>query len=186
MDKRINQLLEQIQQDQTEAMNELYERSRHGVYAFILPYIRDHQLAEDILQETYLKIFQHVGSYKKNTNGLNWMLTIAKNTALNAIVKRNREEQIDPVNESYRFPAVKETVVVDAPTIELAKRVLDEQEQQIIYLFAIAEYKHREIALMLDLPLGTVTWKYNQAIKKMKEALKGGPNHERKRHPKQD
>lgn len=39
-------------------------------------------------------------------------------------------------------------------------------------LFAVGEYKHREIAEMLNLPIGTVTWKYNNAIKKLKEAIK--------------
>lgn len=172
MDLRINTLLEKLRK-QPEAMNALYEHSKHGVYAFILATIKDYQLAEDIMQETYMKIYQNIGQFKKNTNGINWMLTIARNTALTMLERRNREEQIDPQTESYRFPSVKEVIMVNSPTIELAKKVLDEQEQQIVYLFAIAEYKHREIALMLDLPLGTVTWKYNEALKKLRKELEG-------------
>ncbi len=172
MDQRINTLLEKLRK-QPEAMNELYEHSKKGVYAFILATIKDYQLAEDIMQETYMKVYKSLGQYQANTNGINWILTIARNTALTTLEQRNREEQIDPQTESYRFPSVTETVMVSSPTIELAKKILDEQEQQIVYLYAIAEYKHREIAFMLDLPLGTVTWKYNEALKKLKKGLEG-------------
>jgi len=175
MDLRINTLLEKLRKH-PEAMNELYEHSKHGVYAFILATIKDYQLAEDIMQETYLKVYQNIRQYKNQTNGINWILTIARNTALTMLVRKNREEQVDPQTEEYRFPSVKETIIVSSPTIELAKKILDEQEQQIVYLFAIAQYKHREIALMLDLPLGTVTWKYSEAIKKLRKEMEGKHN----------
>ena len=49
------------------------------------------------------------------------------------------------------------------------KKVLNEDELQIVLLHVVAGYKHREIAAMLDKPLGTVTWTYNNAIKKSRE-----------------
>lgn len=108
MDQRINTLLEKLRK-QPEAMNELYEHSKKGVYAFILATIKDYQLAEDIMQETYMKVYKSLGQYQANTNGINWILTIARNTALTTLERRNREEQIDPQTESYRFPSVTET-----------------------------------------------------------------------------
>ena len=48
---------------------------------------------------------------------------------------------------------------------------LKEEDYKILYLYIIGEYKHREIAEILNLPLGTVTWKYKNSLKKLKKVL---------------
>ena len=48
-------------------------------------------------------------------------------------------------------------------------RSLSAEEKEIVLLHAVWDYKHREIAKMLSLPLGTVTWKYKKALKKLKK-----------------
>ena len=57
------------------------------------------------------------------------------------------------------------------PTIALANKVLAEDEFNIVMMYAIGEYKHKEIADFLHMPLGTVTWKYANALKKLKKAI---------------
>ena len=59
----------------------------------------------------------------------------------------------------------------DGSLIELALKNLKEVEFQILMLCEIKGYKRREVAEMLDMPIGTVTWHYNQALKKLKEIL---------------
>jgi RNA polymerase sigma-70 factor, ECF subfamily len=168
----LESLLYQIKTGHHDAMNALYEQTRRGVFAFLLPYVNDAYLAEDLMQETYLKVFQSIHLYDDKNKGINWILTIARNTALNLIHQRQRENQIDPDVLSQTVAASADTYQLDSPLIALAKKTLPQDEQTILFLYAIGEYKHREIALMLSIPLGTVTWKYNQAIKKMKEVLK--------------
>ena len=55
--------------------------------------------------------------------------------------------------------------------MDLITRVLTEEEQKIVTLFVLWDYKHREIAEMLDCPIGTVTSKYKRAIGKLKKYL---------------
>ena len=55
--------------------------------------------------------------------------------------------------------------------IDLAKRLLPEDEFVILMLITAAGYKRREIAEMLDMPVPTVTWKFNKAIDKMRKSL---------------
>jgi RNA polymerase sigma-70 factor (ECF subfamily) len=171
MNAHINTLLIRIQQGEVEAMNELYIETKRGVFSFILPYLNDVHLSEDIMQETYMKIFQNIQQYHPQTNGLNWILTIAKNTAINLIHVRQREDSFDAQDMNDRLDGGLDTYDLDSPIIQKAKEILPKDEATIVFLYAIGEYKHREIASMLSLPLGTVTWKYNKAMKTLKEVF---------------
>ncbi len=172
MNASINALLVRIQQGEVEAMNELYLQTKRGVFSFVLPYLRDMHLCEDIMQDTYVKIFQNIQQFQPKTNGLNWMLTIAKNTALNLINVRQREDSFDTQEMNDVLDGGQDTYEFDSPIIQKAKALLPEDEAHIVFLYAIGDYKHREIATMLSLPLGTVTWKYNKAMKTLREAFR--------------
>ena len=160
------------------ALKGIYESTQKGVFSFVLPILRDYDKAEDIMQQTYVQVYEKIEQYDNSKNPLNWILTIAKNLALNEINKANREvttDFMDSINGDKVFTC--DTKEFDTPTIDLANKILSPSELQIVMLYAIAEYKHREIAEMLDMPVGTVTWKYSEAIKKLQKALKD--NYER-------
>ena len=55
---------------------------------------------------------------------------------------------------------------------KIAKKILNSEELEIVLLYVVSGYKHREIAKILDKPLGTILWSYNNSIKKLKKALK--------------
>lgn len=76
-------------------------------------------------------------------------------------------DDADPINKlGYIDPKDN-----DVSTWNLAKKILKEEDYKILYLYIIGEYKHREIAEILNLPLGTVTWKYKNSLKKLKKVL---------------
>jgi len=174
MRQEIDRAIISIQNGDGNGLALLYELTRRAVFAFVLPIINDYQLAEDIMQETYVKAYRAAGSYEPGTSGINWLFTIARNRALNIIKERHRDEQVDFDAQHERAGAIVEKPNWDTPTIDLAKSVLEPDEQNILFLHAIGEYKHREIAELMGLPLGTVTWKYQTAVKKMQQNLKEG------------
>ena len=67
----INALLLQIKKGKRQAMQDLYEQTRRGVFAFILPYLKDTQLTEDVMQDSYLKVMDNIQQYQVTTNGMN-------------------------------------------------------------------------------------------------------------------
>lgn len=168
----INTLLLEIQKGNQASLKDLYDSTRFAVFAFILPYLYDQQLAEDVMQDTYLKVLDRIASYRSNDNGMNWLLTIAKHTAFDLIKHRKHESQVDREVLEATMPSDRDVYDLASPIIQSAKKVLDKDEQTILFLYALGEYKHREIAVMLNIPIGTVLWKYQNAIKKMKEVLK--------------
>lgn len=171
MNKReIDSALIKTASGDNDAFERLYEETKRGVYSYLFSYFDNVADCEDAMQDTYLKIKQNINRYTPGTNGLAWILQIAKNTALNALrSKRLRENCIvyaeEPTTglENYEL---KETLTT------IMKRVLDEDEQRIIILHAIWGYKHKEIAKIMDKPVGTVTSKYKRAVDKLKTAWK--------------
>ncbi len=164
--RELDKLLNKIREGDNAAFEELYARTKRGVYAFLYTYFRYPADVEDAMQATYLRIKTGISGYAPGSNGRAWILQIAKNYALNELRKNRREVSTDDVELSY------EQNFDEGSVTELMKRVLTEEEQRIVTLHVLWKYKHREIGEMLDLPTGTVTSKYKRAIEKLKNALK--------------
>ena len=166
MDKKyIDSLLYKISNGDNRAFEELYLKTRKGVFSFLYTYLQNYHDAEDAMQSVYLRIKRSIHTYTQGTNGSAWILQIAKNCALTELKKNKPTEELDSVPEaSYDF---------EYNTItDVMKRVLSDEEQRIVTLHVLWNYKHREIANALEIPTGTVTSKYKRAIEKLKNELK--------------
>ncbi len=172
MSTNLENALQRLKGHDLDGLREIYELTSRGVFTFVLPIVQDYQLAEDIMQETYVKVNDRIESYTPNTNGRNWILTIAKNIALDELRKRKHEEAVDFDDERQTLGSYSLPEDLDTPTIRLANEILPPDEMEIVLLFAIGDYKHREIAQILNMPIGTVTWKYHNALEKLKKAIK--------------
>lgn len=164
--QHINEIMEELKDNQLDMFDLLYQETSRQLYLHILSIVKNSATAEEVLQETYLKILKNVRSWKKNTNALNWMITIARNEAINTYNKRKREVQANPQESDYLF---QEEPNRNTPLIELMYLILTNQEIELITLHAINGLTHKEIAKILKKPIGTVSWQYNQAIKKLRE-----------------
>ena len=146
----------------------IYERTSKTVYFAALYIVRDRAHAEDIMQETYLRALNSLGSYSRGTNFTAWLTRIAKNLALNHVKSAKRTIPTDFQEDSYKYG----TQETHLPYVfDVAAKVLSEEEYNILMLCHVAGYKRREVAQMLQMPIGTVTWKNNEALKKLKKVL---------------
>lgn len=162
---QIDKLLCSIAQGSEQAFETLYLQTKKGVFAFVYSYLNNREDTEDVMQTVYLKIKLNISKYAKGTNGRAWILQIAKNLALDCIRKRYNTESIDDVVIPYNDQPI-------GTVSDVMKKVLSPQEERIVVLHVLWGYKHREIARILDCPIGTVTSKYKRAIQKMQTALK--------------
>ena len=172
MKEKLERAMIALQNGDTNSLATIYDLTSKGVFTFVLPIVRDYATAEDIMQQTYISVYEKIASYQSGTNARNWILTIAKNLAINEFNKQKKIVGFD-YDEEQSLPeglySLDETL--DTPTIRIANEILTEEEFKIVIMFAIGEYKHREIAELLGLPLGTVTWKYKNAIEKIKNEI---------------
>jgi len=164
--QELDVLLVQMSGGDNAAFEKLYAVTKRGVYAFLYTYFHNAADTEDGMQTVYLKVKKGIHTYKAGSNASAWLLQIAKNHALSVLAKRRNEVSTDEIEVPYHADFDGGTVT------DAMQRVLTEEEQRIVTLHVIWEYKHREIGEMLGCPTGTVTSKYKRAIEKLQNALK--------------
>ena len=150
------------------AFDAVYDMTHRAVYFRILYVVRDKMYAEDILHDAYLRAMQNISSYIAGTDFIAWLTRIGKNLALNFLEKKKREELTDFQTDAHRYG----TAEPEIPFLfDLARKVLSEDEYEILMLCQVSGYKRREVAEMLSMPVATVTWKNNEALKKLKRQM---------------
>ncbi|RGY98264.1 RNA polymerase sigma factor [Clostridium sp. AM58-1XD] len=168
------ELLERVGMGDEEAFRQLYQSTDRTIYSFILSIVKNVQDAEEIMQETYLKVWTSAASYKSQGKPLAWMFTIARNLCYMKF--RDQKHQADiglddlTGEETGEFCPQLENIA-DKLALQAALEILKEEERQIVMLHAAAGMKHREIAASLKMPLATVLSKYNRAMKKLENYL---------------
>lgn len=174
MAEHIERLVGRLKNGDRTVFDEIYERTRKTVYFSVLPILRDRSLADDIVQDCYMKMLDCIGTYTEK-NFLAYLVTIARNLALNEYRRRRRtvytDADIDGLAPfSYESPL--EISAGNEAIIRKALAALDEGEKAVFLLHNVSDLPHREIALILGKPIGTVTWLYSRAVRKVRAAVK--------------
>ena len=170
MNKReLNKLMILVQNGDENAFAILFENLKKGVFSFLYTYVQNYHTAEDLVQDTFIKVKLKANLYQKGTNVSAWILQIAKNTALDYLKKENKNKTVE-IDEKIIGQDIGIDNKLDLHNI--LNSSLKEEERQIVLLHLVYGYKNKEIAKILDVPIGTILWKYNTAIKKLKEKLK--------------
>ena len=169
--KELNKLVSELQNGDMTLFDTIYHETKSVVYYTILSIVKDKSLSEDIMQDTYLKSLQKIHSFKPRYGFKSWIVTIARNLAINEYNKRKRELSFDPSVDEYIFghsesSSEKELIVRDI------LNYLDETEREVVVMHVLGDMKHREIADILKKPIGTITWIYNKAINKAQEKFR--------------
>lgn len=169
------ELLRRVGIGDQDAFHQLYLNTDRTIYSFILSILKNPQDAEEIMQETYIKIWTNAASYHAQGKPLAWMFTIARNLCYMKF--RDQKKQADIGLDELDGEELGEVCLpleqmTDSIVLKAALDILKEDERQIVLLHASAGLKHREIASSLQMPLATVLSKYNRAMKKLQQYLR--------------
>ena len=165
----LDKLIKKFINGDASAFDEIYNRTRKSVYYVALSILRDKALAEDIIQTTYMRVLKNIQSYTLGTNASAWIIKIAKNEAINMKKVRMREQSVDEYENLTLFGVNEPDTYGEL--IDLAKRLLADDEFSILMLVTACGYKRKEIGKIFDMPTPTVTWKYQNALLKIRNAL---------------
>ncbi|MCI8350432.1 MAG: RNA polymerase sigma factor [Oscillospiraceae bacterium] len=158
-----------------DALRILYTGLSSAVYNLAFSIVKSRELAEDVMQDTFIKVKTHAASYRPGTNSKAWILTIARNLAITALRKGAYEYSADYLEETGATELSSSgrvaTTVENSVLVEKALAVLSDTDRQIVMLHIVGGLKHREISEMMSIPLGSVLWKYSNALKKMSKYL---------------
>lgn len=167
------ELLIRIQNGDKDAFKELYEVSYRPLYAFLLSLTQNSEDARDLLQDTYLKIYQNSQMYKKEGKPMAWMMKIGKNLFL--MKYRKEKEQISVAPEELENVLDLSSIgnIENRILIEMMFKELSGEEREIIIMHDVAGMKFREISQVVDKPVGTVLARYNRSIHRLQKKYAG-------------
>lgn len=172
----LDRQLAQIAGCDKDALGALYERTKSAVYGFVLSILKNAQDAEDVLQDTYINIYSSAQSYASRGKPMAWILTIARNLALMKVRERGKTADIPEEDWERYYQREEGLPEEDRLVLKAVMSTLAGEELQIVMLHAVAGFRHREIAALLELPLSTVLSKYHRAMKKLRIKLTEGGN----------
>lgn len=160
--------LRELKKGNMDAFESFYENTKRTTYFGAYAILKDKMLAEDVLQEVYLKFLSMVHEVDESRSIVAFLATMARNMALNVYNKEKRNVELqeghDDGYEEFKFGERKDF-------FDRMRLLLNDEEYEIVILHVIDEMKHREIAELLNIPLGSVTWKYNNAIQKLQKGM---------------
>jgi RNA polymerase sigma factor (sigma-70 family) len=163
-DNEERKLVADCAHNNAKAQRMLYERYYRKMYVVALRYSKTTFEAEDILQESFIKIFQNIKDFGFESSLDYWVKRVVVNTALKQNRKILEKMHMDDVTEMHDEP-VEDIVFSGYNFQELLKMIqqLSAGYQMIFNLYAIEGYKHNEIAEMLGITEGTSKSQYARA-----------------------
>ena len=167
------ELLKKIAKGDKNAFRQFYEATKADVYSFALSLLKNTHDAEDVMQTVYINVYQSASVYKPQGKPMAWVHTITKNLCYERFRSLSKQEEFTDLEES-KISLSNNMNVEDKLLAEYCLNFLSSDERNIVVLHAVSGFKHREIARLLGLPVGTVLSKYQRAIAKIKKYLQGG------------
>jgi RNA polymerase sigma-70 factor, ECF subfamily len=171
-------LVERIAAGNKFAMQALFARHRTSVYRWLLRFVSNETLAEDLLSEVFLDVWRQAARFECRSSVSTWLLSIARHKALSARRRRTDAELDEKIEATVADPADDpEVALQEKNRDELVRRALirlSPEHRQVIDLVYYHERSVDEVAQILDAPPATVKTRMFYARKKLAELVKGG------------
>ncbi|WP_299113014.1 sigma-70 family RNA polymerase sigma factor [uncultured Winogradskyella sp.] len=162
-------LIQHLKNKDERALSLLYDKYSGAIYSVILKMIRDEGKAQNILQDTFMTVWDKAENYDADKGRFyTWLYRIAKNKTLNVLRKT------DPLIQTDDFSVhtnKEDAIPIDTEYLELkgAITTLETHHKEAIELVYFKGLTHREAHKEMDVPLGTFKSYVRQALKQLKE-----------------
>lgn len=163
----LREIFNRIRRDDNSAIEDLYKEYNGLIYGIAYSLVKNKEIAEDIMQNIYLKIVKIDKSLLPKDYEKSWLYTVTKNETLNYIKKLNKEINIDDI---YEISKEDENLnkIIDKDTYNKIINKLNKKDKEIVSLKILGDRKFREISEILKIPIGTVQWRYYKALNTIK------------------
>ncbi|MEM7549766.1 MAG: RNA polymerase sigma factor [Bacteroidota bacterium] len=165
------ELISQCKEGNRKAQYELYQRFSGELYVVCLRYCKAQQEAEDVLQESFIKIFRCIKDFRGDSALKTWMKRIVINTSLNQL--RNKL-YLFPMSDVEENAKVEIPFCADGHSLDDLLSMMEELPtgcRVIFNLYAVEGYKHNEIAEMLGVSEGTSKSQLSRAKSLLKNKI---------------
>lgn len=162
---------------QNKAFQQLLQQFQKPLYNHIRNIVLNHDDADDVLQNTFIKIYQNLQNFKGESKLFSWMYRIATNEAITFI--NNRAKRGGFTTTEYQQKAIENLqtdVYFDGNEIQIklqkAIHLLPEKQQLVFKMKYFEEHKYEEMSTILGTSVGALKASYHLAVKKIEQYLK--------------
>lgn len=170
-------LMEEVRAGDLDAFRLLYDRHQRGVFTFLLRYLGYRQLAEDLLQETFLRVFTHRERYRPTARFKTWLFTIARNLAIDQLRRQGGRQEIESRESLELVADPGATPLQRAEAQELGERLrsavmrLPPSQREVLLLSRVAGLNHEEIAELTGASPEAVRVTLHRALRRIQTFL---------------
>ncbi len=151
----------------------MYDDYSPALLGVIVRIVNDKELAEEILQKAFLKVWQNIDSYDSAKGSFfTWILTIARNSAIDE-VRSKRFENLEKTDSIETTVYELDHTILSSDGIDVNKLLsaLDQKHKDVLDVVYLQGYSHSEAAKKLDIPLGTVKTRIKKALSTLRSQL---------------
>lgn len=169
------EIVAHLENEDRRAIDLAYKNYGKALYGIILRIVKSSKIAEEVLQDVFVKIWVNAKSYNKSKGRLfTWMSNIARNAAIDSIrtARSKREQKTSSIENSvHENIGGKEEMQIKDFGLRKVIDSLDEKHRLLIHLTYFQGYSQREIEKELGIPLGTIKSRLRLAINQLREKL---------------
>ncbi len=176
------ELIARFQEGEERAFNEIVFRYKDRLLNFVYRFLNDIDKAEDLVQDTFLKVYTHKHSYQEIAKFSTWLYTIAGNLARTELrkLKRRKTYSISDLsydNKEYEIPLIDnpESQIESSDfsqNLQKAMNLLPPDFKTMVILRDIQELSYEDISKIVGVPIGTVKSRINRGRLKLQSMLK--------------
>lgn len=161
--EELHSIFQKIDNRNEEDFSEFYKEYGSLIYSIAFSIVKDKEDSEDIKQKVFIKIWNMKRDKLPINNEASWLYAVTKNETLNYL--RDKQQEIS-IEEIYSLSEENEEIskIIDKDSYNRIVSKLNMQEQEIVSLKVLANFSFKEISQMLNIPIGTVQWKYYKSM----------------------
>lgn len=170
LEKELHLLFADLKNNDKNALEKIYLNYKDLIFKIAYSILKDINDAEDIVQNVICKIYKLDKIKLPTRNELSWLYSVTKNETINFYKKRNREINMEDI---YLIKDINNEIDETINVIyynEIIKK-MNEKDKEIISLKIISNLSFKTISKILNVPIGTIEWRYYKAIKSLRTVL---------------
>jgi RNA polymerase sigma-70 factor (ECF subfamily) len=185
------ELLRRCARGDSAAYRELVERVEKPLVNFILRFVGERSVAEDLFQETFVRVVKTLGSFRPEASLSTWIFTIARNLSLDWLKAKRRHREMaldaasseekgriiyfkDVLRSSAATPEDRAEMSEDERRVSAALSGLSPIKREALVLRVYAGLQYSEIARIQNAPVGTVKFRIHEALKDLSQLMGAG------------
>lgn len=170
-------IMQEVRDGRVERLAILFERHHIALFNYFLRLTGNRAAAEDLVQEVFTRILKYRTTYQGEDKFVVWMFKIARNAHIDLLRRQkpafSLDEQYEELRDSALPPEERLEREEDAALVAKALARLSPRKQEIIVLSRFQNMKYREIADLLECPVGTVKAMVHRAVQELGEIYTG-------------